>query len=243
MAASNTIYHHTIVHPELVLDVMCYVTMWGDSVSKLVKGWLGGVCVCLCNAAPETAGVHTSPTAASERHNWNPPHENTQRLWLHEQVQSWRRDTGRKQSCGCVHNTHGALTTAYDHVLLDCLPVSTHGLQHPNSSRGRTLKALADVICVGTCPVLKHHLPGLTGPGQRLHQVLHLVGGAAGGQIRSLHQGERVEEIYCSAAHSAAGESCHWAAPFLFTSAVSWRWCLLQQHIFLDWCVTANHNI
>lgn len=45
MAASNTIYHHTIVHPELVLDVMCYVTMWGDSVSKLVKGWLGGVCV------------------------------------------------------------------------------------------------------------------------------------------------------------------------------------------------------
>lgn len=54
---------------------------------------------------------------------------------------------------------------------LDCL-------QHPDCCRGLTLKALSDVVGVSPGPVLEQHLSGLAGPGQRLQQVLHLIGGA-----------------------------------------------------------------
>lgn len=46
------------------------------------------VCVCVCNVTPETAGVHVSPTAASELHKGNHQRGNTQHLWLHEEAPS-----------------------------------------------------------------------------------------------------------------------------------------------------------
>lgn len=51
-------------------------------------------------------------------------------------------------------------------------------LQHPDGCRGLALKALPDVVGVSPRPVLEQHLSGLAGPGQRLQQVLHLIGGA-----------------------------------------------------------------
>lgn len=63
------------------------------------------------------------------------------------------------------------------------VPVSgTYGFQHPRCRRGATLKALTDVVGVGPGPVLKQHLSGFAGPGQRLQKVLHLVSGATTGQ-------------------------------------------------------------
>lgn len=53
-----------------------------------------------------------------------------------------------------------------------------HGFQHPHSRRGATLKALTDVVGVGPGPILKQHLSGFAGPGQRLQKVLHLISGA-----------------------------------------------------------------
>lgn len=59
------------------------------------------------------------------------------------------------------------------------VPVAgTHSFQHPHCRRGATLKALTDVIGVGPGPILKQHLSGLAGPGQRLEKVLHLISGA-----------------------------------------------------------------
>lgn len=43
-------------------------------------------CVYACNVTPETAEVHVSPTAASVLHKGNQQHENTRRLWLHEEA-------------------------------------------------------------------------------------------------------------------------------------------------------------
>lgn len=54
------------------------------------------------------------------------------------------------------------------------------GLQDAHRRRGLTLETLADVVGVGSRPVLEEHLSGLAGPGQGLEEVLHLVGGAAG---------------------------------------------------------------
>lgn len=54
----------------------------------------------------------------------------------------------------------------------------SYSLQHPDSSCCLTLEALPDVVSVSPGPILKQHLSGLAGPGQRLQQVLHLVGGA-----------------------------------------------------------------
>lgn len=45
-------------------------------------------CVRVCNITPETAGVHVSPTAASELHKGNHQRGNTQHLWLHEEAPS-----------------------------------------------------------------------------------------------------------------------------------------------------------
>lgn len=68
------------------------------------------------------------------------------------------------------------------------VPVTgTHGFQHPHSRRGATLKALADVIGVGPGPILKQHLSGFAGPGQRLQKVLHLISGATTGKRRQGH--------------------------------------------------------
>lgn len=53
-----------------------------------------------------------------------------------------------------------------------------YSLQDPHGCCGLSLEALTDVIGVGPSPILKQHLSGLAGPGQRLQQVLHLVGGA-----------------------------------------------------------------
>lgn len=71
-----------------------------------------------------------------------------------------------------------------------CVPKTSHhvvpvpgtdGLQHPHGRRGATLEALTDVVGVGPGPILKQHLSGFAGPGQRLQKVLHLVSGATTG--------------------------------------------------------------
>lgn len=63
------------------------------------------------------------------------------------------------------------------------VPVAgVHGFQHPHGCRGATLKALTNVIGVGPGPILKQHLSGFAGPGQRLQKVLHLISGATTGE-------------------------------------------------------------
>lgn len=59
-------------------------------------------------------------------------------------------------------------------------------LQHPDGCRGLTLKALPDVVGVSPGPVLEQQLSGLAGPGQRLQQVLHLIGGAEVGHKQGM---------------------------------------------------------
>lgn len=61
---------------------------------------------------------------------------------------------------------------------VDSLLSAANSLQHTDSSSSLSLEALADVIGVGSGPVFKQHLPGLTGSGQVL-QVLYLIGGPA----------------------------------------------------------------
>lgn len=53
---------------------------------------------------------------------------------------------------------------------------AAHSLQDSHSGSSLSLEALADVVGVSPRPVLKQHLPGLTGSGQIL-QVLDLIGG------------------------------------------------------------------
>lgn len=67
------------------------------------------------------------------------------------------------------HEQHG------DHET-DLLLSAAYSLQHADSSSGLPLEPLADVVGVGSRPVLKQHLPGLAGSGQIL-QVLYLIGG------------------------------------------------------------------
>lgn len=61
---------------------------------------------------------------------------------------------------------------------------AAHSLQHADSSSSLPLEPLADVVGVGSRPVLKKHLPGLAGSGQIL-QVLDLIGGPEGQSFRS----------------------------------------------------------
>lgn len=60
---------------------------------------------------------------------------------------------------------------------------AAHSLQHADSSSSLSLEPLTDVVGVGSRPVLKQHLPGLTGSGQIL-QVLYLVGGPGSQESR-----------------------------------------------------------
>lgn len=53
-----------------------------------LMSWLLCVCVHVCDVKPETAEVHVGPAAASELHEGNHQHGNTQRLWLHEEALS-----------------------------------------------------------------------------------------------------------------------------------------------------------
>lgn len=55
-----------------------------------LMSWLVCVCVCVhgCDVKPETAEVHVGPAAASELHEGNHQHGNTQRLWLHKEAPS-----------------------------------------------------------------------------------------------------------------------------------------------------------
>lgn len=77
------------------------------------------------------------------------------------------------------------------------VPVSgTYGFQHPHGRRGATLKALTDVVGVGPGPILKQHLSGFAGPGQRLQKVLHLVSGAATGKNKQTQQKLNIKSKY-----------------------------------------------
>lgn len=63
----------------------------------------------VCDASPETGGVHASPTAASEPHKGNPQHGNTQHLWLHVAAPSWKqiKTQGREEITeGLYDNRH-----------------------------------------------------------------------------------------------------------------------------------------
>lgn len=171
--------------------------------------WL--LCVRVCNVKPETAEVHGGPTAASELHEGNHQHGNTRRLWLHEEAPSWEQKREGRREWEGLHGiccwvlrvniervslrVPNSLTFKCDDTPLHRLPFSgPYSLQHPHGCCGLTLKALTDVISVGPGPILKQHLSGLAGPGQRLQQVLHLIGGATTGQIWTrLQRNSRVE--------------------------------------------------
>lgn len=135
-----------------------------------------------------TAGARAGRAAASEPRGGNQQRGSKPRLWLREEA---RRCCGQKRPDDGLQ----PLSKFLSPLRCRTLPfLGADGLQHPDGCRRLTLEALADVVGVGSCAVLKQHLSGLAGPGQRLQQVLHLVGGAGGG--RQQHQCQSAKRIF-----------------------------------------------